>query len=161
MRMLRDGREDELAAEAGRDARLLRAVVGRLWERDPAVSRAAARVFAAAVAGRPRRAADWMRRFLWALNDESGTNGAPVLSACEELARRAPDVVAPFLGCLARCAADPALRPATLAVFRAVAEGGAGPADRPQSARDARIEPDDGRACDEPRRLCGPGRTEQ
>ena len=63
-----------------------------------------------------------MRRALWALNDESATNGAAMLPAIGEIGRRAPDLVAPFVGPMAAYLWDEGLRPGILRALCRIAD---------------------------------------
>ncbi len=102
--------------------RVLRLLVGRLWEEEPAVREAAAVALGEVACRDPGRGRELVRRFLWALNDESATSGGPVLPALREIGRRNPGLLVPHAGALERLARiDTALAPEierTLAVLR-------------------------------------------
>jgi len=107
--------------------RVLRLVVGRLWEADPAVRAAAAASLGEVAARDPARGRELVRRFLWALNDESATSGGPVLPALREIGRRNPALLAPHAGALERLARiDAALRPEIERTLAALRGGDAG-----------------------------------
>ena len=63
---------------------------------------------------KPHTPRELLRRALWALNDESATNGAYVLPAIGEIGRRAPDLAEPFVGPMTAYLWDEGLRPGIL-----------------------------------------------
>ncbi len=116
-----------VAERALASPRVLRLVVGRLWEADPRVRAAAAASLGEVAARAPERGRELVRRFLWALNDESATSGGPVLPALREIGLRNPGLVTPHAGALARLARiDEALRPEIERTLSALREGGDG-----------------------------------
>ena len=125
MRLLVQEGPQEAARRALASPRVLRLLVGRLWEETPAVRAAAAAAIGEVAARDPGRGRELVRRFLWALNDESATSGGPVLPALREIGRRVPELVAPRAGALRRLARlDPALRPAIEETLAVLGEGG-------------------------------------
>jgi hypothetical protein len=68
------------------------------------------------------RGPELLRSLVWAMNDESGTNGVYALGAVGEIGRRAPDMVEPFMGCLVPLAEDDGLRLELLRAFARIAE---------------------------------------
>ncbi len=110
---------EELAAE--RPA-VVRHLQGRLWDRDGETAERSARALGAVAAAHPDLGKELLRRALWALNDESATNGAPMLPMIGEIGRRAPGLVAPFVGPMTFYLWDDALRPGILAALARIAE---------------------------------------
>ncbi len=100
----------------------LRFLQGRLWDEDPEIRCRAARALGAAAVAHPDLGRELLRRALWALNDESATNGAYMLPAIGEIGRRAPDVVAPFVGPMTSYLWDDGLRPGILSALCRIAE---------------------------------------
>jgi hypothetical protein len=117
--LLRQGRETELVDRATADARLLRPLLARLYDTSDPIRRRAARVLGHAAAAHPELGRDVARRLIWALNDESATNGVYAVPALGQIGRRAPDLLAPHVSALAGMAWDDGLR---LAILDALAE---------------------------------------
>ena len=99
------------------DRRALRHLVGRLWDADERTRRRAAEAVGVAAEAHPDLALDVARRLIWALNDESATNGVYGLPALGEMGHRNPQVMAPLVGPIASYAWDEGLR---LEVVRAM-----------------------------------------
>jgi hypothetical protein len=59
---------------------------------------------------------------MWTLNDESAMHGAPVLPMIGEIGRRAPELVAPFIGPMTSYLWDDSLRDGILAALARIAE---------------------------------------
>ena len=70
-------------------------------------------------AAHPELGREVARRLIWALNDESATNGVYGIPALGQIGRHAPSLVAPHVSALARMAWDQGLR---LAILEALAE---------------------------------------
>lgn len=120
--LLQQGREDALAELAGADSRALRPLVGRLWDPDGEIRQRAARVVGRAAAADAESGVEIIRRLMWALNDESATNGAHALPALGEIGRRAPDLLAPYVPALVSMSWDGGIRLALLEALTAVAD---------------------------------------
>jgi hypothetical protein len=114
MEMLRKGDSEGLEQMVVETPAAVRFLQGRLWDADPEIRRGAAVALGAAAAAHPDIGRELLRRALWALNDESATNGAPMLLAIGEIGRRAPDLVAPFVGPMTAYLWDDGLRPGIL-----------------------------------------------
>jgi len=114
---LRRGDFAALAAQAARQPRVLRALLGRLWDTEPLLCAGAAQTLGALAAQQPEKATELVRRLVWALNEESGTNGAAVVPALAAMAKAAPDVVGPFAGALVAHLDDDGLRADLLQVL--------------------------------------------
>lgn len=117
MDSLRRGEYEGLATQAAQEPGVLRALLGRLWETDQVLRAGAARTLGVLASRQPEKAGELVRRFLWALNDESGTNGAAVVPALEAMAQAAPDVVGPFTGALVAHLDDDGMRAGLLQVL--------------------------------------------
>jgi hypothetical protein len=100
----------------------VRYLQGRLWDRDADVRSHAAAALGAAAAAHPELGREVLRRAMWALNDESATNGGPMLAAVGEIGRRSPDLVAPFVGPMTVYLWDEGLRPEILAALCRIAD---------------------------------------
>ena len=122
MELLRQGSESALAELVAADRRAVRLLMARLWDTDEVIRRRAARAIGRAAAVHADLGTSLIRRLMWALNDESATNGVHGLAALGEIGRQAPERLAPFLASLASMACDDGLRLELLRAFEAVAE---------------------------------------
>lgn len=123
MELLRAGRHEELQRLVVADCRTVRPLLGRLWDGDPEIRRTAAWALGELAASHPDLGTEVVRRLMWALNDESGTNGVYGLAALGEIGRRVPEVLLPFLDALSAMAWDDGLRLALIRAFSAAALG--------------------------------------
>jgi len=120
--LLRQGREQTLTELALADSRALRPLVGRLWDSDPTIRRRAARVLGEAATMHEGLGLEIIRRLVWALNDESGTNGVYGIPALGEIGRRAPGLLAAHVPVLVSICDDDGLRLEVLRALVAIAE---------------------------------------
>jgi len=120
--LLQQGHEQELAELAAANPRSLRPLVGRLWDPEADVRSRAARAIGIAAAAHPDSGLEVVRRLMWALNDESATNGVYAVGALGEIGRRAPETIAPFVPALVSMTNDPGLRLDLLRALCAIAE---------------------------------------
>lgn len=120
--LLRRGREEEAAELAAADPRALRPLMGRLWDPDPEVRRRAAAAIGRSAAANPERGLEMVRRLMWALNDESATNGVHGIAGLGEIGHRCPRLLAPFVPALVAMAGDDGLRLELLRALGRVAE---------------------------------------
>ncbi len=109
MELLRTGDSRGLEALIAERPVAVRHVLGRLWDSDPGVRERAADVVAHAAAHHQELGLEMMRRFAWALNDESASNGVNVIPAMAAIAIRAPETAKPFVGQLVGALQDPGL----------------------------------------------------
>jgi hypothetical protein len=110
MELLRHGDLEGLERTVVENPPAVRFLQGRLWDVDPEIRNNAAIALGAAAAAHPELGREVLRRALWALNDEAATNGAPMLPAIGEIGRRAPELVAPFIGPMTAFLWDDGLR---------------------------------------------------
>ena len=120
--LLRQGREDAVAELATANPRALPPLMGRLWDPDAEIRQRAARVVGQTAAARPDLGVEIIRRLMWALNDESATNGVDGIPALGEIGRRAPEMLAPFVPSLVSMTADSGLRLELLRALISTAE---------------------------------------
>ena len=120
--LLQQGREDAAAELAAANPRALRPLVGRLWDPDQEIRIRAARAVGRAATAHPDLAVEVIRRLMWALNDESATNGVYGVPALGEIGHRCPEMFAPFVPPLVSMAADSGLRLEVLRALTAIAE---------------------------------------
>jgi len=122
MELLRQGDSEGLERMVGDSPVAVRFLQGRLWDMDPEIRGEAAKALGAAAAAHPDLGREVLRRLLWALNDESATNGAYALPALGEIARRDPELAAPFIGPMVAYLWDDGLRLGILRALCRVAE---------------------------------------
>lgn len=114
MELLRSGDGAGLGRLVTERAAAVRHLQGRLWDPDESTRRRAAAALAVAAEARPELGRDLLRRLVWALNDESATNGRCAVPALAEIGARCPELVEPFVGSMVRLLEDDGLRPALL-----------------------------------------------
>jgi hypothetical protein len=122
MELLRQGDSEGLERMVAENPAAVRFLQGRLWDADPEIRCRAAVALGAAAAAHPELGRELLRRALWAINDESATNGGPMLPAIGEIGRRSPELVAPFVGPMTAYLWDEGLRPGILDALRRIAE---------------------------------------
>jgi len=117
MELLQSPDTTRLEKFAAAEPRAMRFLLGRLWDPDETMrGRAAVGIGASAAVNRDL-GVDVIRRLVWALNDESATNGVFGLAAIGEIGARDPDLIEPFVGPVACYAWDDGLR---LEIIRAL-----------------------------------------
>ena len=122
MELLQQGDSEGLERMVAETPAAIRFLQGRLWDADPEIRCRAAIALGAAAAAHPDLGRELLRRALWAINDESATNGSYVLPAIGEIGRRSPDLVAPFVGPMTAYLWDDGLRPGILDALRRIAD---------------------------------------
>jgi hypothetical protein len=137
MALLQTGGHETLAEIVASDKRAVRHLTGRLWDPDARIRRSAAVALGIAAEEHPDLGTEVIRRMMWALNDESGTNGMYGLAALGEIGRKVPDLIAPFVPAIASVARDDGLRVEMLRALLAIAESDASLVE-PHLARVAR-----------------------
>lgn len=120
--MLRRGESEALDRLVAERPMAVRFLQGRLWDADPDLRHRAAIALASAAEAHPDLGRELLRRALWALNDESGTNGGPMLPAIGEIGRRSPDLVTDFVGPMTSYLWDEGLRPGILDALCRIAD---------------------------------------
>jgi hypothetical protein len=129
MELMRCTDGDGLEQLACAEPRAARHLLGRLWDVDEATRALAARGLGASAEAHPEIGVDLIRRLMWALNDESATNGVYGVAALGEIGRRSPGLFAPFVGPLASYLWDDGLRPEILKALDRIVERHPGLAD--------------------------------
>jgi hypothetical protein len=122
MELLRVGDEQGLGALVADEPRAMRYLLGRLWDPDEAVRRRAAGGLGLAAAAHPTIGIDLIRRLMWALNDESATNGLYGIAALAEIGFRSPEQIAASVAPLASLTWDGGLRVEILRALTRIAE---------------------------------------
>lgn len=109
MELLRIGDMQGLDALIAERPSVVRHVLGRLWDLDAVVRERSAVAVGNVAAHHHELGVELMRRFAWALNDESATNGVFVIPAMAEVAVQAPELARPFVGQVVGALQDPGL----------------------------------------------------
>ena len=122
MELLRVGDQQALSALAVQEPRATRYLLGRLWDPDEAMRQRAARALGRTAAHHPEIGIDLIRRLMWALNDESATNGLYGIPAVAEIGFNDPELVAPFIAPLASLSWDDGLRREIIRALTRIAE---------------------------------------
>jgi hypothetical protein len=122
MELLQSADSSRLERLAANEPRAVRHLVGRLWDPDRRVRQLAAAAVGAAAAVHRELGHDVLKRLVWALNDESATNGIYGLAAIGEIGARDPELARDFLGPVASLARDAGLRSAIFRALGRVAE---------------------------------------
>ena len=104
------------------DRRAVRALLGLSYQADPALRDTAAAGLALAARYHPKLVAEVVRRLVWAMNDESGTNAAQGPAVIRRIAEVEPRLLLPVVPDLLRLTGDPGLRDELVAAVRRVAE---------------------------------------
>ena len=110
-------RIEELVAE---HPRALRHVVGMTYQTDPKIRATAARGVALASNHHPKLVQNVIRRFVWAMNDESGTNAAAAPEVLYAIAEERPELLLPMVPDLIRLAGDEVLQEGLAATLRVI-----------------------------------------
>ena len=122
MELLRVGDEQNLGALAAHEPRATRFLLGRVWDSDEVLRGRAARALGVVAAARPEMGADLIRRLMWALNDESATNGFYGIPAVAEIGFNDAELVAPFIAPRASLSWDDGLRREIIRALTRIAE---------------------------------------
>ena len=122
MEMLHNGDNPGLERLVVAQPRSVRYLQGRLWDAEPRVRQNAAEALGVAAAAHPELGKELLRRALWALNDESATNGSYTLPVIGEIGFRDPALAAPFVGPMTSYIWDAGLRPGILHALCRIAE---------------------------------------
>jgi hypothetical protein len=103
---------DEAALEAlvAETSGAVRFLLGMTYRQDPTRRRAGARGLALAARHRPKLIGEVIRRLVWAMNDESGTNGLTAPDVLLAIAEEKPELLLPVVPDLTRLSADAGLQ---------------------------------------------------
>ncbi len=112
---------DELQQLVAEESRAVRFLLALTYESDPALRRAAARGVALASHYHPRLVQNVIRRLIWAMNDESGTNSLTAPEVLQAIAEERAELLIPMIPDLVRLAADDDLREGLSVMLRCVA----------------------------------------
>lgn len=110
---------DKMVAE---DQRPIRYLLGLTYRDDPAISENASRGIALAARHHPEHIANLIRRLVWAMNDESGTNALTAPTVLQAIVAEAPELIVPVVPDLVRLSADEGLQEGLAVVLATVVE---------------------------------------
>ena len=119
---VREGRTAELEELVIANSKSVRHLVSLSYEADPEVRKRAAEGIALAADHHPKVVQSVIRRFVWAMNDESGTNALTAPDVLLAIARKCPRILLPMVPDLTRLAADEGLNEGLAATLRTLAE---------------------------------------
>jgi hypothetical protein len=125
-----EGRNEELSELARNERRAVRHLMGLSYEQNPEIRARAAEALGVAAMHHKKLMDSNIRRLVWAMNDESGTNALTAPEVLLAIARKNPELLLPVVPDLARLAADEGLREglaATLQLVRDACPGEVGP----------------------------------
>lgn len=122
MELLLRGDMESLALLTEERPSLVRHLLGRLWDEVESVRKCAAVALGRAAVQHPKLGMEMMRRFAWALNDESASNGLYVIPAMAEISVQNPEIAPGFVGMLINALEDPGLRREARAALELIAE---------------------------------------
>jgi 2-hydroxychromene-2-carboxylate isomerase len=118
---VRDPDPGVIDALVAAEVRALRYLTGMTYTTDAGARAAAARGIALAAKHHPKKVQELVRRLIWAMNDESGTNSEYAPEVIRAIAAERAEVLLPVVPDLVRLAADPGLQPNLVAALREVA----------------------------------------
>lgn len=117
---VRQRRFDELALIVAENRGAVRALVGMTYDADPETRQLAARGLALAARHHPALVGEVVRRLVWAMNDESGTNAQFAPETLRAIAEERPEVLVEVLPDLMRLSVDPTLHEALVDLTKVV-----------------------------------------
>jgi hypothetical protein len=117
---VRNGSDDELERLVSEEPGTVRHALGLTYHAERGIRKRAARAVALASRRHPAMVQNVIRRLVWAMNDESGTNGATAPEVLQAIADENPELLLPLLPDLVRLSADPELREGLASALRTV-----------------------------------------
>jgi hypothetical protein len=115
-------RLDEIDELVAREPRAVRYLVGLTYRPDAEMRRVASRGIALAARHHPALVESVIRRLVWAMNDESGTNAVTAPEVLRAIADERPELLLPVVPDLTRLAADQSLKEVLAETLGKVAE---------------------------------------
>ena len=115
-----NGVDDEIARLVAEEPRAVRHALGLSYREEPLLRMRAARAIALASRSHPDVVQRVIRHLVWAMNEESGTNGATSPEVLQAIADEMPELLLPALPDLMRLSADPKLHEGLVAVLKTV-----------------------------------------
>ncbi len=117
-----EGRFDDLDQIIADDRRSVRHLVGLSYSPNVDTANNAARAVGMAAIHHPSMVEAVIRRLVWAMNDESGTNALSVPAVIEAIAESNPELLLPVVPDLTRLSSDKGLRKGLHRALKTVAE---------------------------------------
>lgn len=108
---------EQMVAE---EPRAIRHLLGLTYHPEPRTRETAAKGLALASRYHPKLVQEVMKRLVWAMNDESGTNALTAPEVIQAIAEEEPALLIPLVPDLTRLAADPGLRDGLSAALKTV-----------------------------------------
>ena len=105
-RAVREGDLDDIQTIVSEEPRAVRFLVGLSFHTDERIQSTAAKGVAVAARFHPELVQRVVRRLVWAMNDESGTNAITAPRVVQEIAWERPDLLVPMIPDLVRLAGD-------------------------------------------------------
>lgn len=117
---VQNGSDDELEKLVSEEPRAVRYALGLTYREESGIRRRASRALALAARHHPSLVQSVVRRLVWAMNDESGTNATMSPEVLQAIADEVPEVLLPVLPDLVRLSAEPELHEGLGAVLLTV-----------------------------------------
>jgi len=103
------------------EPRALRYLLGMSYHPDLVIRETATRGVALAARYHPKLVQEAVRRLIWAMNDEAGTNALTAPAVLQAIAHENPELLLPMVPDLTRLAADPGLQEGIAKTLKTVA----------------------------------------
>ena len=117
---VRNDSDDELERLVSEEPGAVRHALGLTYHAERGIRKRGARAPGLASRRHPAMVQDVIRRLVWAMNDESGTNAATAPEVLQAIAAENPELLLPMLPDLVRLSADPELSEGLAAALPAV-----------------------------------------
>ncbi len=137
---LRDGGDGKLESLVVGEPRVVRHLVAATFRPEPGIRAAAGRGLALAARHHPVLVQEVVRRLVWGMNEESGTNASGAPDTLFAIAEEAPELLLPVMGDLMRLTGDAALHDRLVEVARKVASSRPEAANRLEASLRGRLE---------------------
>jgi hypothetical protein len=118
----RSGDFEPLEKLVAGNPRAVRHLLGLSYHPDPGKRRVAGQGLAIASKYHPKLVQEVIRRLVWAMNDESGTNALTAPQVLQSIAEEKPELLLPVVPDLTRLSADPGLRDGLAAALKEVTD---------------------------------------
>ena len=117
-----ENRLDLLEELVQAEPRAIRYLLGLSYQEDAELRQRAARGLALASRHHPTQIQGLVRRLIWAMNDESGTNALTAPEVVAAIAEESPELLLPMVPDLVRLAGDEGLREGLARALKTVSE---------------------------------------
>ena len=109
-KVIETGAEDEVEKLVASDSRSVRYFLGLSYRPEHESRGLAARAMAAAARHHPDLSQEMIRRLIWAMNDDSGTNALSATEVVQAVADERPELLIPLMADIIRLSLDDGLR---------------------------------------------------